>query len=201
MATLLQLQNEISQLEGQRLKSKRAEAKLRQLLQKKKQVQSSVERALRATGTISRRDIGDKIKGEIEGKINREQFMERIIRARFRLQASRATGSPRWARLARSTVKDRISQGFPGARPILLRTGALFSGAMAAVRGTFSLSKGIRWDVNEIDVEYARYHQTGTGRMPARRFFDAPNARELEPTMKRVRQLIRQKLKEIVRSA
>ncbi|MBX6772694.1 MAG: phage virion morphogenesis protein [Chloroflexi bacterium] len=70
-----------------------------------------------------------------------------------------AEGRPeRWAPLARSTVRQRGS-----AHPILVRTGRM----RRATRATRPSGRTIRV-IN--DVPYARYHHTGTARMPQRRF-------------------------------
>lgn len=79
------------------------------------------------------------------------------------------SGSGGWAPLAPATVRDRIRHGFPGDHPILHRTGALeasltdphAAGAVERVAPD-SLFVGT-------NVSYARFHQTGTRRMPRRR--------------------------------
>lgn len=67
-----------------------------------------------------------------------------------------AFGGERWAPLAESTLRSK-----PGGLPILVRTGRL-KGSAHTKR---LLPQMLEWGS---DVEYGRFHMTGTSRMPAR---------------------------------
>lgn len=166
------------------------------IVTKRGQLRRKIERKIARLQGIGDLENSTLLK-EVEAEINRAGFMERIIDRRFTRQAERTTGEGRWARLKPSTVRDRIRQGFNGTRPILVRTGALYGGAREAVQGSFKLS-GIKWDVNQIDVSYAKYHQQGGGKLPRRAFFNDPTAEELLPTMNRVRELVRMKIRKLM---
>ncbi len=89
-----------------------------------------------------------------------DRFLD-IELAQFRSEGARGSGG--WAQLAPSTVRARGS-----AHPILDDTGALrrsltLSGATGSVRRLTSTSLLIG-----TEVDYARYHATGTRHMPAR---------------------------------
>lgn len=66
-----------------------------------------------------------------------------------------------WAPLAESTRRDRERKGYNGARPILERTGKLRKGfKVKVVKEKLSATN---------TVSYAKYHQFGTSKMPARK--------------------------------
>lgn len=70
-----------------------------------------------------------------------------------------------WAPLAESTKRDRVFNGYPASRPILVRTGKLKDG--------FKVKKVTSKEaVIANDVEYAHYHQDGTTKMPQRKIVD-----------------------------
>jgi hypothetical protein len=121
--------------------------------------------------------------------------MERIIERRFKAESEHGPGSRKWKQLRPSTVKRRGS-----AHPILYETGEMFAGAVAAVADTFRFRGVRKWNVADVGVEYAEYHQTGTDRMPARRFFDAPNEKELKPVVSRARDLVRAEIRKRLRA-
>ncbi len=56
-------------------------------------------------------------------------------------------------------------------------------------------ARPIRWNLGDVGVEYARYHQRGTGSMPARPFFLDPSQEELAPVLRRAKELVVQELK------
>lgn len=176
----------------------------------KREIEQDVSRLASNTGALRRKierqisrleSVGNveasSILKDVERQINAEGFMERIIDRRFTRQAERSTGENRWQRLSRSTIKDRMRRGFPGSRPILVRTGALYGGARAAVRGTFKF-RGVVWNVGNVGVPYAKYHQSGGGKLPRRAFFNSPTAAELMPTTNRIRELIRMKIRSLM---
>jgi hypothetical protein len=165
---------------------------------KKGELRRRIERQLMRMDGLSNVE-GSSILKEVEKQINAEGFMERIIDRRFTRQSERSTGGGRWQRLRPSTIRDRMRRGFPGARPILVRTGALYGGARAAVAGSFKM-RGVRWNVGNIDVPYAKYHQSGGGKLPKRAFFNNPNADELKPALNRVRELVRMKIRELTKA-
>jgi hypothetical protein len=114
------------------------EEEIERIATKKGELRRRIERQLMRMDGLANIE-GSSILREVEKQINAEGFMERIIDRRFTRQAERATGQGRWQRLARSTIRDRMRKGFPGPRPILVRTGALYGDARDAVRGTFKL--------------------------------------------------------------
>lgn len=65
-----------------------------------------------------------------------------------------------WKPLAASTIQNRLALGF-GAGPILQRTGKLKS----SIKMVFKSSREARWKGT---VDYYKYHQMGTSKMPAR---------------------------------
>jgi hypothetical protein len=94
----------------------------------------------------------------------RDPLQESAVVIQGGIDASFASEGPGWAPLAAATVEDRVRRGF-GPGPILDRTGALRRGYQGA--------DAVQADADELRienaVEYARFHQTGTGNMPARR--------------------------------
>lgn len=70
-----------------------------------------------------------------------------------------------WSVLAQSTRKQRARLGFGAARPILVRTGTLRKGTRI---------KNIKDDEGTIanEVDYAKYHQFGTKKIPQRVVLD-----------------------------
>lgn len=158
----------------------------------------NIQREMRRFERVSGTSVPQRVLREIEKEINREGHMEKIMQRRFRAQAEYGQGSRRWKSLALSTQKQRARLGYGAARPILVRTGALFGAAQDAVKGTFSFS-GVRWNVADVAVDYAAYHQSGGGRLPARRFMNNPSAKELEPTMVVARRKARAKIRELLR--
>jgi hypothetical protein len=80
-------------------------------------------------------------------------------------------GSP-WARLARRTVQERVRLGFPGERPILIRSGYLKRswteyGAPNHIEKFATTGTGWTLNVGTSDFR-AKWHEHGTPRMPAR---------------------------------
>lgn len=150
----------------------------------------SIEKAIKNVGRLSRQSLPDDIVKQIERQINREGWMEKIIEKRFKAQAERSYGRGKWKPLRPSTIKRRGSS-----RPILIDTSDMLIHTFEAVRGTFRFRDPIKWDIDDIGVEYAQYHMTGTNKMPARRFFLPPDARELEPVYKRAFTIARELLR------
>jgi len=87
-----------------------------------------------------------------------------VERARAGYEYSFRSQGPGWAPLKPSTVRARVAQGFPGG-PILQKTNALRA----------SYTSGLSWRATGSSItffsnkSYAKYHQEGTARMPARR--------------------------------
>ncbi len=144
---------------------------------------------------ISGMSVTEAMMRNVESKVNAEGYMERIIERRFRAQSEHGPGSTKWAALAKSTIKRK------GSSRILIDTTEMYQGAIEAVTGTFKVRQLPNWNVEDVGVDYAVYHQTGTDRMPARPFFDRPTAREMEPAKKRAMTLLRAELRKQVRKA
>lgn len=84
-----------------------------------------------------------------------------------------AYGSTGWPALAPSTIERRQSQGY-GAGPILDMTGALKrSLSVKGAEGQISVIEPASMAFGT-GIEYAGLHQTGTGRMPARKPLELP---------------------------
>ena len=112
-----------------------------------------------------------------ESRINKERWMERIILLRFKNEAERATGSPRWKPLSpRYALRKRL-MGF--GNKINVRTGSLRELAILLVAGTFRLGKLPKWNLNEIPLDYAQYVEA------ARPFLRPPNRAEMSVVRRR----------------
>ena len=181
--------------EEARLKAaiRRATQKLNDLNRKKLIARSRIDRVVGKLQRIGGYNLPQDVARRIENKINGENWMEKIIKARFAAESEHGPGSRKWKDLSPTYRLWRVRHGF-GARPILKVTGILRTEAMAAVRGTFSF-KGVRWNVDDIPVSYAKY---ANGPRP---FFKDPTNREMKPVMKRARELIRQELRRIARGS
>jgi hypothetical protein len=112
-------------------------------------------RAISFPDTTTQRTIGDAIRAEYQSNFNRQR-----------------SGAGAWPRLAPSTVADRIRNGFPGQRPILIRTGDLLSGYTDAGHGDHheemtQTGLGPRFEAGN-KGRIAIFHARGTSRMPAR---------------------------------
>lgn len=77
-----------------------------------------------------------------------------------------------WKPLADSTRRQRARQGYPPARPILERTGRLRRGnkIKKVTKDTLTIGN---------DVDYFKYHQTGTRKMPQRKVLDIRSVAEI----------------------
>lgn len=120
----------------------------------------------------------------VETQVNRLGYMENIIRLRFLGETSRSTGGQKW--------KGR-TRNYPW--PTLRKTSRMFQDAVRAVKGTYSITKKVRFRLNRIGAYYARFHQYGTPRMPARKFFNDPTNAELRPADKLAILLMKRMLK------
>lgn len=94
------------------------------------------------------------------------KMQERVFR-----QKGGADGLPKWAQLAASTIRQKKRIAPQYANYPLIRTGALRDAwtrpnAQGAVRIKEPLL--FAFGINERDIEYAKWHQTGTRRMPKR---------------------------------
>lgn len=100
------------------------------------------------------------------------KVVQRAIVAEFanNLRDESASGT-RWARLAESTIRDRLQQGY-GPGPILQRSGDYadswtYPDSPNHVHEVTGRVEG--WAINEgSQHELAQYHEPGTGRMAAR---------------------------------
>lgn len=95
-------------------------------------------------------EIGDTLEGE---------FVDNFAEEGGRLNDP-------WAELAKSTQDERRRLGYGAAHPILLRTGKLRDGFRKQV------TKNMVRVYNVVD--YFKYHQLGTPKMPARRMIVFP---------------------------
>jgi len=111
-----------------------------------------------------------------EKDVEAKGLMQRIVEERFRRESTRSKGGLKWAPLAPSTVKRRGS-----AHPILRDSGQMKDMAWGAAAGTYRCDHDkMSWDVEDVGVEYAKWVEHGTPRMPPRHFFLTPNDPELE---------------------
>lgn len=87
------------------------------------------------------------------------EFQKKEVDEAFKVAGKNINGAP-WAPLAPSTLKQKLKSGFQS--QILVRTGAL--------RGSFSVSEvgKDKLKISSSGVDYYKYHQMGTGRMPRR---------------------------------
>jgi phage virion morphogenesis protein len=86
------------------------------------------------------------------------QLLERIRDRSFKNEST--PQGPPWAELAIKTQIQRKHRGFGPKEPILIQTGELYRSIQA--------SSGPDWAEIGTDVYYAKYHQAGTDKMPAR---------------------------------
>jgi hypothetical protein len=150
----------------------------------------ALSRASSKLARLSSPATRDRILRAVELRMNAEGWPQRVVQQRFEVEADRFVGGLPWAALAASTVAHRIRSGY-GVGPILFNTGRLKAAAISAARGKFRIRRpGTRFSIGQVSVPYARYHQSGTGRMPKRAFFDNPSDAELAPANRRAAQLI-----------
>lgn len=109
------------------------------------------------------------IQQRAEKEVNQAQFMENLIRLRFLQERTNVDGGSQWA--------ARKEQG--DGHPVLRDTGKLLQSAVNAVKNTFRLGRPIRWNIARV-ISYGVYHQQGTDRMVARKFFNDPTMQELK---------------------
>lgn len=104
-----------------------------------------------------------------------ERSVANAIRAQYKraFEGQGTIGGAKWARLAPATVKDRERRGYPGTRPILIRTGTY----RRSWTDQFSpdhvqdlqVTPGGGWQLAVGSADYrAKWHEKGTTRMPAR---------------------------------
>ena len=88
-------------------------------------------------------------------------FQQRVFKSR-----GAGDGLPKWQKLAASTIAAKGHD-----RPLIL-TGKL-RGAMTRNKAAGALrlftKKEFRWGVDDAEVPYAKWHQTGTKRLPVRK--------------------------------
>lgn len=103
---------------------------------------------------------------------------------------SESAGGAGWAPLARATVLDRIRHGYPGAHPILHRTGAYARSFILEnhpAHISLATFDGRRLVITEGSQDYrAIWHENGTINMPAR-----PVTRLSETSRRRIYDTIR----------
>jgi len=123
-----------------------------------------------------------------EKEVNKKQYMEDIIKARFAAQRGYADGGMKWRK------REVLGDG----HPILNDTGKLLNSAVKAVKNTYNAVK-VRWDIAKVKVSYGIYHQEGTEKMPARKFFLNPSKSELAKADKFFLKTLKKLLKGILR--
>lgn len=90
-----------------------------------------------------------------------------------------------WPALASSTVANRVSQGFGGTGPMLVRTGRLMSWVEAANQNTKDSNQAIQWNFawsGGRDGSVAALHSQGYSNVPSRLIWDlnADDRKDLE---------------------
>lgn len=95
-------------------------------------------------------------------------LLERRIGDQFDAEGGGAQGS--WAPLSAQYAAWKEAN-YPG-MPILRRTGAMYEGLTSDSPFSLRQSDGDSYRFGTQGVTYASYHQSGTGRMPARPVFD-----------------------------
>jgi hypothetical protein len=111
-----------------------------------------------------------------EKEVNKQQYMENIIRLRFLQERTAVDTGASW-------------KSNDGSNPILRATGQLMQAAIKAVRNTYKMLTNIKWNLGKVrrmsegkkKVNIAPIHQNGEGNMPARPFFNNPTKAELAP--------------------
>lgn len=132
------------------------------------------------------------IKQKVEAEVNKQGFMENIIKARFDKEAARSTGDRPW-----EPRKEAKSDAF-SSHPILQKTGALLHSALRAVRNTYRFAARQTWfHIFSVNVHYGKFHQFGTPKMVARPFMLDPTPQELIPANRYAIKIFNKKLKEL----
>lgn len=127
----------------------------------------------------------------VNKKLIEEGWIDEMIAERFDSQGS-SQGNP-WAPLKVDTIRDRARKGF-GPSPILVRTGSLLDKALSSTKK--ALAEGIEVKMRG-DTTVADALNDGTFTIPARPFFGAPTAAEIEPLVRRRNQLINEALRRL----
>ncbi len=125
----------------------------------------------------------EKFLYEINNPTRREQAqIGRSVRREFARIFSDQGGTVRWAPLAPSTVSDRVRKGFPGRRPILIRTGGYMRSWVQAGDSDHieDFERTVNgWNLKVGSRDYrAIWHEFGTARMPARPVANLPAGAE-----------------------
>lgn len=128
------------------------------------------------TLTLQKGNIGDDLLKLVDriaapGSGQKRSISDAIRRSFQDAFTSQQSGNGSWAALAPSTVLDRQKQGYAGSRPILVRSGALRSSWVGEGSDHYSsVRKQGGYTIFEEGSEslIARFHESGTSRMPAR---------------------------------
>ena len=100
----------------------------------------------------------------------REIFSPMLSKEFELIQSLQAGPDGVWTPLADATIEDRLRKGFPGARPILWRTGEGFRSLMDPKHPDgFEVIEKDRYR-RGTNRDYMAAHEDGTGNMPARRW-------------------------------
>jgi hypothetical protein len=99
---------------------------------------------------------------------NLEPLWERFKPIMGEIEAQRfAEAGPGWAPLAESTIRQKAAAGYP--LDPLIRTGALRDSLTQESAAAKTTRLTMEWGSG---VDYAKYHQEGTPRMPQRKVID-----------------------------
>ena len=163
--------------------------------QQVKKTRQAVMLARRKLARIASPGFKSRLINKVQAKINAEGWPQRIVQQRFEVESSRSINGEPWAALSAATIRYRLTKGY-GAGPILFNTGRLKAAAISAASGTFRIGRpGTRFSIGRVGVGYAKYHETGTGRMPRRSFFSNPSEEESELMNARAAKLLGQEVK------
>jgi len=159
---------------------------LRNLQARIRRVQAKIPKVRRKLKRLRGKRVPKSVIKEVEDQIAREGWMERIILERFKKEARRAAGHPKWKRLTPKYARAKERAGF--GRKINVRTGRLRHRILEYVRGTWKFGERPEW--REIDsVEYSKYVER------VRPILLPPSRRELAPVDRRAKQLALEKMR------
>lgn len=140
-----------------------------------KKVVATLDKLANNTANFSKplHDISKLLLSEIQENFGRQGALYQgggFVRAggAFSNSGSATTRSQPWAPLKPSTVSQRVALGFPGTRPILVRTGRLKRG--------FRIQRILPDELTITNkVPYGVFHQLGTDRIPQRKVMGFSN--------------------------
>jgi hypothetical protein len=170
----------------EREQKKQRDRVLRNLQARIRRAQMRIKPLRRKLRRIRGRSVPGSIIKEVEAQIAAEGWMEDIIILRFKKEARRASGHPRWKRLTPAYRRAKLKAGFGSKKNV--RTGRLRAEILKYVHGTWKFGKKPRWHAVPVP-EYSKYVER------ARPILLPPSRRELEAVTKRAKQLILEKMR------